>query len=69
MVLTFLRRPARSQQAAVRYQLTQDALDILLPAGTLGYHQLDDGIIGLIGTVTSIMGLRSQVQKVLGVAK
>ncbi|POY74121.1 hypothetical protein BMF94_2933 [Rhodotorula taiwanensis] len=62
-------RLIQTQQAAVRYQLTQDALDILLPAGTLGYHQLDDGIIGLIGTVTSIMGLRSQVQKVLGVAK
>ncbi|GJN89776.1 hypothetical protein Rhopal_002765-T1 [Rhodotorula paludigena] len=56
----------RTQQSAVRYQLVQDALDILIPAGTLGYHSLNDGTIGLVGTVTSFMGLRSQVQKVLG---
>ena len=29
----------------------------------------DDGTIGLVGTVTSFMGLRSQVQKVLGASK
>lgn len=55
-----------SQQAAVRYQLTQDCLDILIPSGTLGYHNLNDGLIGLVGTVTSFMGLRTQVHKVLG---
>ncbi|GAA5986651.1 hypothetical protein JCM10908_003841 [Rhodotorula pacifica] len=62
-------RTIRTQQAAVRYQLTQDSLDILIPSGTLGYHSLDDGTIGLVGTVTSLMGLRSQVQKVLGASK
>ncbi|KWU47490.1 peroxisomal biogenesis factor 11 [Rhodotorula sp. JG-1b] len=62
-------RTIKTQQAAVRYQLTQDALDILIPAGTLGYHSLDDGTIGLVGTVTSFMGLRSQIQKVLGASK
>lgn len=62
-------RTIKTQQAAVQYQLTQDALDILIPAGTLGYHSLDDGTIGLVGTVTSFMGLRSQVQKVLGASK
>ncbi|BGO90701.1 Peroxisomal membrane protein PMP27 [Rhodotorula toruloides] len=56
----------RAQQAAVRYQLTQDCLDILIPSGTLGYHSLNDGLIGLVGTVTSFMGLRTQVHKVLG---
>jgi len=55
-----------TQRAAVRYQLIQDLLDILIPAGTLGYHNLDDGIIGIVGTITSLMGLRSQIQKVLG---
>ncbi|GAA5854655.1 hypothetical protein JCM8547_004925 [Rhodosporidiobolus lusitaniae] len=59
-------KAVKTQQAAVRFQLVQDALDILIPAGTLGYHHLDDGVLGLIGTVTSFMGLRSQVQKVLG---
>lgn len=37
------------QQAAVKFQLFQDALDILSPAGTLGYHNLDDGILGITG--------------------
>ncbi|GAA5822129.1 hypothetical protein JCM11251_004866 [Rhodosporidiobolus azoricus] len=59
-------KAVRAQQSAVRFQLVQDALDILIPASTLGYHSLDDGVLGLIGTVTSFMGLRSQVQKVLG---
>lgn len=44
----------------------QDSLDILIPSGTLGYHSLDDGVLGLVGTVTSFMGLRSQIGKVLG---
>ena len=37
------------QRKAVRTQLLQDSLDILLPAGTLGYHNLDDGILGIVG--------------------
>ncbi|GAA5971761.1 hypothetical protein JCM11641_001503 [Rhodosporidiobolus odoratus] len=59
-------KAVRTQQSAVRTQFTQDALDILLPAGTLGYHSLDDGLLGLIGMATSLMGLRGQAQKVLG---
>lgn len=59
-------RQIKAQQASVRTQLVQDSLDILLPAGTLGYHNLDDGVLGLVGFVTSIMGLRSQIGKVLG---
>ncbi|GAA5945130.1 hypothetical protein JCM1841_002044, partial [Sporobolomyces salmonicolor] len=54
------------QQSAVRTQFLQDALDLLIPAGTLGYHHLDDGVLGLVGTVTSLMGLRTQIAKVLG---
>jgi hypothetical protein len=66
LLLTFSPFPRHSEQAAIRYQLVQDLLDILIPAGTLGYHHLDDGVLGLIGTVTSLMGLRTQIQKVVG---
>ncbi|GAA5937310.1 Pex11p [Sporobolomyces koalae] len=59
-------RQIRTQIEAVRTQLVQDSLDILLPAGTLGYHHLDDGILGIVGVITSLMGLRTQVGKVLG---
>ena len=61
-----MRWEGHRQMQAVKTQLLQDSLDILLPAGTLGYHNLDDGILGLVGFVTSLMGLRSQVGKVLG---
>jgi len=56
----------QTQALAVRKQLLQDVLDICIPANTLGFLNFDDGLIGLIGTVTAIMGLQSQAQKVLG---
>lgn len=79
-------RAVKTQRGAVRYQLIQDSLDICLPAGTLNFHSLDDGALGLIGSVcelalplyrllmapfefrftSSLMGLRTQVGKVLG---
>ncbi|KAK4705211.1 hypothetical protein P7C70_g996, partial [Phenoliferia sp. Uapishka_3] len=62
-------RAVKAQQAAVRYQLVQDCLDALLPAGTLGFHHLDDGMLGIAGTITSLMGLRTQITKVLGTSK
>ncbi|KAI5475217.1 peroxisomal biogenesis factor 11 [Pseudohyphozyma bogoriensis] len=61
-------KTVQTQQAATRYQLVQDGLDVLLPSGTLGYHHLDDGVLGVVGFVTSLMGLRTQTQKVLGVS-
>jgi len=55
-----------AQRGAVRFQLVQDGLDILLPATTLGYFNLDDGMLGIVGFMTSIMGLQTQTTKVLG---
>lgn len=44
------------EQAAVRWQMVQDALDALNPATGSEILNVDDGVIGLAGTVTSIMG-------------
>ncbi|KAF9573836.1 Peroxisomal membrane protein PMP27 [Mortierella alpina] len=52
------------EQHSVTKQLVQDGLDILIPSTGLGYLSLDDGAVGLIGTVTSIMGAQSQWAKV-----
>ncbi|KAF9966977.1 Peroxisomal membrane protein PMP27 [Actinomortierella ambigua] len=52
------------EQYSINKQLVQDGLDMLIPATGLGYLSLDDGIIGLIGTVTAIMGAQSQWAKV-----
>jgi peroxin-11B len=52
-------RTAQVIRAATRQQLIQDVLDIWLPITNLGFTNLNDGTIGLIGTITSIMALRS----------
>lgn len=57
---------ASAQAVAVRLQLLQDFCDILSPSSTLGYHSLNDGVIGGAGTISSLLGLRTQVNKVLG---
>lgn len=59
------------QSTGLRWQLIQDTCDILSPTSTLGYHSLNDGVIGAAGVVSSILGLRAQINKVLtnGAAK
>ncbi|KAF9360081.1 Peroxisomal membrane protein PMP27 [Mortierella sp. NVP85] len=52
------------EQHSVNKQLLQDGLDMLIPATGLGYLNLDDGAIGLIGTATAIMGAQTQWRKV-----
>lgn len=42
---------------AVKFQLIQDVFDALIPAGTLGYLPfMDEGLIGIAGVVSSLMG-------------
>lgn len=38
-----------SQEQANNYQLTQDVLDWLIPASTLGLVNLSEGTVGLVG--------------------
>ena len=56
----------RTEEAAVRYQMTQDALDWLIPATGADILGLDEGILGLAGCTTSIMGGLSQWKAVNG---
>ncbi|KAF8926255.1 peroxisomal biogenesis factor 11 [Dissophora ornata] len=51
------------EQAVVSRQLLQDGLDALIPSTSLEYVDLDDGVVGLIGTLTSIMGAQTQWAK------
>ena len=55
-----------TEQAAVRYQMTQDALDWLIPATGADILGLDEGILGLAGCASSIMGARTQWRAVNG---
>jgi len=38
-------------------QLTSDLCDITVPLTALGYYVFDDGIVGLTGTVSSLLGV------------
>ncbi|KAF2439579.1 peroxisomal biogenesis factor 11 [Karstenula rhodostoma CBS 690.94] len=49
---------------AVRLQLVSDLCDITIPATALGWAKLDDGIVGIAGTVSSLLGVYTQWKKV-----
>lgn len=48
---------------AVRLQLLSDLCDITIPATALGWAKLDDGIVGLAGTLSSLLGVYAQWKK------
>lgn len=54
-----------SERAAVNLQLVSDLCDLTVPVFGLGYGNglLDDGIVGLAGTVSSLIGVLGQWQK------
>ncbi len=44
-------------------QLISDLCDLTVPSSALGYANLDDGIVGLAGTVSSLIGVWSTWKK------
>lgn len=46
-----------SEGNAAKIQLISDLCDLAVPLSALGYVTLDDGIVGLSGTVSSLLGL------------
>lgn len=55
-------RLVRERKATVT-QLISDVCDAAIPASALGYVQLDDGVVGLAGTVSSLIGLKATWKK------
>ncbi|KAK4176822.1 peroxisomal biogenesis factor 11 [Triangularia setosa] len=51
------------ERAASRLQLTSDLCDITVPLAALAWVNFDDGIVGLAGTVSSLLGVYSQWNK------
>ena len=45
------------ERASASIQLISDLCDLTVPAATLGYANLDDGIVGLAGTLSSLIGV------------
>ena len=48
----------RRERRAVETQLILDGCDFLVPASGLGYLGVDEGIVGIAGIVSSIIGLK-----------
>ncbi|OQE26343.1 hypothetical protein PENSTE_c005G10250 [Penicillium steckii] len=51
------------ERAAARIQLISDLFDLTIPATAVGVANFDDGIVGLAGTVSSLIGTWSQWRK------
>jgi len=51
------------QQHVVNIQLISDLCDLTVPSTILGYANFDDGIIGLAGTTSSLLGVYGAWQK------
>lgn len=51
------------QRNASNIQLISDICDLSIPSSALGYANLDDGIVGLAGTVSSVLGVYAIWQK------
>jgi peroxin-11B len=48
---------------AVFVQLISDVCDITIPSSALGWVELDDGVVGLAGVTSSLLGVWGQWKK------
>jgi peroxin-11B len=53
-------RALQTMRAATRHQFIIDILDVWLPAANLGLVNLNDGILGIFGFISSLLGLQTQ---------
>ncbi|CRK37321.1 Peroxisomal membrane protein PMP30A like [Verticillium longisporum] len=51
------------ERAASRLQLLSDVCDLSVPTSALGWVAVDDGLVGLAGTVSSLIGVYTQWKK------
>ena len=51
------------ERASTNMQLVSDVCDLTIPSSALGYANLDDGIVGLAGTLSSMIGLLAAWKK------
>ncbi|RYP12194.1 hypothetical protein DL767_011399 [Monosporascus sp. MG133] len=51
------------ERKASQLQLLSDLCDLTIPSSALGWVMLDDGIVGLAGTVSSLIGVYTQWKK------
>ncbi len=54
---------SNSERAATQLQLISDICDATVPSSAIGIISFDDGIVGLAGTTSSLIGLTAQWEK------
>lgn len=47
----------KAEQSKILFELIQDSLDVIIPGSILEYIPVSNGVVGLAGTVTSLMGV------------
>lgn len=52
-----------SERKTSQLQLLSDLCDLTIPSSTLGWVSLDDGLVGLAGTLSSLIGVYTQWKK------
>jgi len=57
------KKKIEKEQAALNLQLVSDLCDLAVPSAALGYANFDDGIVGLAGTVSSLIGVYNTWKK------
>ena len=56
-------RALLAQRETIMSQLVTDSFDFWIPANNLGYSNLPDGLVGLLGAITSYMALQKSWRK------
>ena len=51
------------ERTVIDFQLISDLCDLTIPSTALGYTNLDDGLVGLAGTLSSLIGVWSAWKK------
>ncbi|RKF78483.1 Peroxisomal membrane protein PMP30A [Golovinomyces cichoracearum] len=57
------RRRIERERAAINLQLISDLCDLMIPTSAIGLLSFDDGLVGLAGTVSSLIGVYVQWKK------
>ncbi len=55
--------PSCRERTSTNLQLVSDLCDLTIPSTALGYANPDDGLVGLAGTVSSLIGVWSAWKK------
>ncbi|RKF63815.1 Peroxisomal membrane protein PMP27 [Erysiphe neolycopersici] len=56
-------RRIQKERTAINLQLISDLCDLTIPTSAIGLVNLDDGIVGLAGTLSSLIGVYTQWKK------